>query len=84
MSEEAAGQPPANPLGCGCVVALVVTVPVFVLLAMAEVLGDCLPDYPCSKNFPRNVLLPTLLLGGGVTLAVGGLIKAWRNFRARR
>ena len=58
----------------GCAVAGLVGLPIFILLVLADALGDCAPDTPCHHGFWTMVVLPTLLAAVPVGLLVRWLV----------
>ena len=81
---EAQAAPLHSPSGCGCLLSALVTAPVLFVLFMAEVLGDCPPDYPCSKSVTLHVLLPAALLALAVGLPTKWLVGWWNRRQSAR
>ena len=66
----------------GCAAALFVAGPLGLFLLIADALGDCIPEHPCSKSFLLNVALPTIIAALVTGYSVRSVVGWWeRNDR---
>ena len=59
----------------GCIASAALGVPVFMMLLLADALGECVPDTACKKGFLSQVLLPSVVLALSVGLLVRWVVK---------
>jgi len=63
----------------GCIAAALLGVPIFLLLLVADALGDCAPGTTCQKGFVTQVLLPSAAIAICVGLLVRWAVKTAKD-----
>jgi len=63
----------------GCAAAVFVAGPLGLFLLIADALGDCIPEHPCSKGFLLNVALPTIIAAVVTGFSVRAVVDWWER-----